>query len=64
MKKYFKKEKPSKGQIIGFKANNVSIYPEIGVFQSFDNGVEEVYVPANDDTEQLANIEYWFELPQ
>lgn len=63
MKKYFKKEKPSKDQIIGFKAKK-AFYPEIGVFQTFDNGIEEVYIPANDDVEQLLEIEYWFEVPQ
>lgn len=63
MKKYFKKEKPKKDQIIGFKSTEV-FYPEIGVFQTFDNGIEEVYIPANDDVEQLINIDYWFEVPQ
>jgi hypothetical protein len=63
MKKYFRKEKPSKDQIIGFKATKAH-YPEIGVFQTFDNGIEEVYIPANDDVEQLINIDYWFEVPQ
>jgi hypothetical protein len=57
MKKYFRKEKPSNNQIIGFKATKAH-YPEIGVFQSFDNGIEEVYIPANDDVEQLINIDY------
>ena len=63
MKKYFRKEKPSNDQIIGFKATKAH-YPEIGVFQKFDNGIEEVYIPANDDVEQLINIDYWFEVPQ
>ena len=63
MKKYFRKEKPSKDQIIGFKTEK-GFYPEIGVFQTFDNGIEEVYIPANDDVEQLINIDYWFEVPQ
>jgi len=52
MKKYFRKEKPSNDQIIGFKATRAH-YPEIGAFQTFDNGIEEVYIPANDDVEQL-----------
>lgn len=63
MKKYFRKEKPKKDQIIGFKATKEH-YPEIGVFQTFDDGNEEVYIPANDDVEQLLEIEYWFEVPQ
>lgn len=63
MKKYFRKEKPSNEQVIGFKADKAH-YPEIGIFQSFENGIEEVYIPANDDVEQLINIEYWFEVPQ
>lgn len=63
MKKYFRKEKPKNNQIIGFKTIE-SFFPEIGVFQTFDNGIEEVYIPANDDVEQLINIEYWFEIPQ
>ena len=63
MKKYFRKEKPKKDQIIGIKAKK-AFYPEIGVFQTFDNGIEEVYIPANDDVEQLINIDYWFEVPQ
>lgn len=63
MKKYFRKEKPKKDQIIGFKSIK-GFYPEIGVFQIFDNGIEEVYIPANDDVEQLINIDYWFEVPQ
>lgn len=62
MKKYFNKEKPSKDQIIGFKIKETT-YPEIGVFQIFDNGIEEVYIPANDDVEQLENVDYWFEVP-
>ena len=63
MKKCFTKEKPKKDQIIGFKTKK-AFYPEIGVFQAFDNGIEEVYIPANDDVEQLINIEYWFVIPQ
>ena len=63
MKKYFKKDKPINDQIIGFKAKKAH-YPEIGVFKSYDNGIEEVYIPANIDVEQLINIKYWFEVPQ
>ena len=63
MKKYFKKEKPSDRQITGIKTTE-SHYPEIGVFQIFDNGNEDVYIPANDDIEKLINIDYWFEVPQ
>ena len=63
MKKYFRKEKPKNNQIIGFKATKES-FPEIGVFQTFDNGIEEVYIPVIDDVEQLINIDYWFEIPQ
>ena len=63
MKKYFRKDKPNNDQIIGFKTTK-GHYPEIGVFQKFDNGNEEVYIPANDDVEQLVNIDYWFEVPQ
>ena len=63
MKKYFRKDKPTKDQIIVFKATK-AFYPEIGVFQTFDNGIEEVYIPANDDVEQLINIEWWCEVPK
>ena len=63
MKKYFRKDKPINDQIIGFKAKKAH-YPEIGVFKSLYDDVEEVYIPANDDVEQLINIEYWFEVPQ
>jgi len=63
MKKYFRKDKPNKDQIIGFKSKK-GFYPEIGVFQTFDNGIEEVYIPANDDVEKLLEIEYWFEVPK
>lgn len=62
MKRYFSKEKPINDQIIGFKATK-GFYPEIGVFKSFVNGDEEVYVPASDESEDLKNIEYWFEVP-
>jgi hypothetical protein len=62
MKKHFKKEKPAQDQVIVFKAIN-AFYPEIGVFQMFDNGNEEVYIPSNDDVEQLTNIEWWMEVP-
>lgn len=62
MKKHFNKEKPSNDQIIVFKVKKI-FYPEIGVFQTFDNGIEEVYIPANDDVEQLTNIEWWCKLP-
>jgi len=61
-KKYFKDVKPVKDQIIVFKTTN-DFYPEIGVFQTFDNGIEEVYIPANDDVEKLINIEWWCEIP-
>lgn len=63
MKKYFRKEKPSNDQIIGFKATK-SHYPEIGVFQKFNNGFEEVYIPANDESEDINAIDFWFEVPQ
>lgn len=63
MKKYFRKEKPNKDQVIGFKAIR-GFYPEIGVFQTFENGIEEVFIPANDAVEQLLEIEYWFEVPK
>lgn len=63
MKKYFRKDKPQQDDVIVFKAK-MSFYPEIGVFQMFDNGTEEVYIPANDDAEQLTNIEWWCEVPK
>lgn len=63
MKKYFKKNKPKQGEIIVFKVKS-GFYPEIGVFQIFDNGTEEVYIPANDDVEELINIEWWCEVPK
>lgn len=63
MKKYFEKDKPIKKQVIIFKTKE-GFYPEIGVFETFENGVEEVYVPANDDVEQLENIEWWSEVPE
>jgi len=62
MKKYFRKEKPIQDQVIVFKASK-AFYPEIGVFQMFDKGKEEVYIPSNDDVEQLINIEWWMEVP-
>lgn len=62
MKKYFKKEKPKNKQIIGFKCFKSS-FPEIGIFETFDYGFEEIYIPANDESEQLNNIDYWFEVP-
>jgi len=31
---------------------------------TINNGIEEVYIPANDNVEQLINIDYWFEVPQ
>jgi hypothetical protein len=62
MKKYFRKDKPKQDEVIVFKAAK-AFYPEIGVFQMFDNGTEEVYIPANDDTEQLINIEWWIKAP-
>lgn len=61
-KKNFKHDKPNKDQIIVFKSKK-SLYPEIGVFQIFDNNIEEVYIPSNDDVEQLINIEWWCETP-
>lgn len=63
MKKYFRKDKPKQDEIIVFKATK-AFYPEIGVFKMFDNGTEEVYIPANDDVEPLINIEWWSEVPK
>lgn len=62
-KKYFNKEKPNDNQIIGFKAIDEP-FPEIGIYQSFENGDEQVYIPANGDVEYIKNIDYWFKVPQ
>lgn len=62
MRKYFKKEKPIKNQIIVFKAKS-SIYPEIGIFQTFENGNEEIYIPSFDEVERTLNIDWWAEIP-
>ena len=61
MKYTLDKKKPEKDQIIVFKIKK-AFYPEIGVWQTFDNGIEEVYIPANDDVEILENVEWWMEL--
>ena len=62
MKKYFKEEKPKKDQVIGFKSK-ISCFPEIGLFQKFNNGIEEVYIPALEKSKKLRDIDYWFETP-
>ena len=63
IKKYFEKEKPKNDQIILVKAINSSL-PEIGVYQIFENGDEEVYIPAYDDVEKLIYIQWWCEIPE
>lgn len=63
MKKFFPKDKPEKGEVIVFKCKKSKL-PEIGIFETFENGsIEEVYVPANDDVENISNIEWWFSIP-
>ena len=56
------KQKPEKNEVILFKSK-VSFYPEVGVFEIHD-GVNEIYIPANDDVEQLENVEWWMKIPQ
>lgn len=51
-------KKPNKDQIIVFKSKYV-LLPEIGVWSEFDDNPSEIYVPANDDVEQIENIEWW-----
>lgn len=63
MKKYFKKEKPNNKQVILFKTIESNL-PEVGIFETFDDGIEEVYIPANDDVEQIENIAWWIEIPK
>jgi hypothetical protein len=58
MKYTLEQKKPSKDQIIVFKANNTNL-PEIGIWDEFEDNPSEVYVPANDDVELVKNIEWW-----
>ena len=62
-KKTFETNKPQEGQVIIFKVEGAH-FPEIGVFEVYLGGVEEVYVPTHDDVEPLENIEWWCEIPE
>lgn len=50
-------------QVILFKTIESNL-PEVGIFETFDDGIEEVYIPANDDVEQIENIAWWMEIPK
>jgi hypothetical protein len=63
MKKTFAEQKPKKGQIIVFKVND-GRYPEIAVYEISSEGVESVYIPANDDIELPSRVDWWCEIPE
>ena len=46
--------------IVGRK---IKFEKEVGVFEIHD-AIEEIYIPANDDVEQLENVEWWMKIPQ
>lgn len=56
------RERPKKDEVILFKATK-AFYPEVGVFQ-INDGYEEIYIPANDDSERIENVEWWMKIPQ
>jgi len=58
MKYTLGQKKPSKDQIIVFKASH-STLPEIGIWSDFEDNPSEIYVPANDDVELVKNLEWW-----
>lgn len=62
MKYTFKEKTPEEKQVIVFKTK-LSKFPEVGVFETFAGGVQEVYVPSCDDVEQITNIEWWCSIP-
>ena len=58
MKYTLEQNKPSKDQIIVFKASH-STFPEIGIWSDFEDNSSEIYVPANNDVELVKNVEWW-----
>lgn len=63
MKYTLKQKKPINKQVIVFKVKKSKL-PEIGICQEIDEVVTEIYIPSNDDSESLENIEWWMEIPE
>ena len=63
MKYTLDKKKPNNKQVIVFKTKTGTI-PEVGIWEEFDNDIKEIYVPSNDDVEQIVNVEWWMEIPE
>ncbi len=55
--------RPNDDSIIIFKSIN-SYYPEIGHWYVLLNGIVELYIPANDDKEEISNVEWWSYIPE
>ena len=55
--------RPKDGSIIIFKSIH-SNYPEIGHWFVLPTGIVELYIPANDDTEEISNVEWWSYIPE
>ena len=55
-------KEPNNKQVIVFKSK-INKLPEIGIYDIYET-VSEIYIPANDDVEQIENIEWWFPIPE
>ena len=62
MWKTFKEKEPKNNQEILIKCKDAA-YPEVGVFQEFLDG-DEIFIPANDDVEQIKNVLKWMPIPE
>lgn len=55
-------EKPNHDQLILIKCRNQPL-PEVGIWSNYGDNESEVYIPSNDESETIENIEYWMEIP-
>ena len=62
MRYKLKDRKPENKETIIFKSKDGKL-PEIGIWDEYET-VSEIYVPANDDVEEVKNIEWWAKIPQ
>ena len=63
MRKKINESIPKHDEVIVFKCKETN-FPEIGIFQIYEDGLKEIFIPANDDVESLYNVEWWAELPK
>tara|TARA_R110000772_G_scaffold5691_2_gene20349 strand:- start:8037 stop:8228 length:192 start_codon:yes stop_codon:yes gene_type:complete len=63
MWKTIKEEKPKHDQVILIRCKK-SKFPEVGIWNDFEDHKSEVYIPANDDVEMIGNIDKWMPIPQ